>query len=625
MAPDSIPRLPLRVRAHADESLPGLIVRMAEENLLATPYRLLEACGLGRATMTSVAADPAAIVPLARLMGLPEEDLRRLSYAAADGSVRLLGHPVPGDFVTADRVRICPLCLAEAPYHRAIWGLTVLTVCPAHGVPLADRCPDCGLRLDWRRRTMAACRCGAVLGRAASAPGPVPDAAAAACRLLHTPPDALAGLARDIGVGGVLRLLHALGCIGLNIPLRRPLALADADPELAARVVDEGWRALADWPASFHGFLDRLRADAPRRRGRYGLAKQFGRLPAWLNALAEHAVARAVRESLAAYLSGIPEIPTRARDVRTRRPAEADAACVTLSDACRLLGTSHRRLRPVAARHGLLVAGSGGQGEPLLLRRSSVRTLAGELAGIADRRRARAILGIGRRAFADIEHAGLLPSPAAGIAADLHGRACWPVVALETFVARVRSTATRAARANGPVVPLAAAARMISGLGLGSGTILAAVLDGRLRPVRLSNRGNGLAALGFPVAAVEALGVALGAEARATLSLTAAAAELAVKPEVVYQWARRGILPTVAVPGQRAERGRRVRRADLEAFRRNYATASELRGRPGMSPSRKLALELIGRGVVPVTGPSVDGARQYLFRRADLEALQRLG
>jgi hypothetical protein len=42
--------------------------------------------------------------------------------------------------------QICPTCLMsdEAPYYRTHWRLSFLTVCPAHGRLLVDRCPNCG-------------------------------------------------------------------------------------------------------------------------------------------------------------------------------------------------------------------------------------------------------------------------------------------------------------------------------------------------------------------------------------------------------------------------------------------------------------------------------------------------
>lgn len=70
--------------------------------------------------------------------------------------------------------------------------------------------------------------------------------------------------------------------------------------------------------------------------------------------------------------------------------------------------------------------------------------------------------------------------------------------------------------------------------------------------------------------------------------------------------------------------GRRVTTEAIDAFRERYITASELRSAGVLGRSRKLALDIIAMGVAPVSGPSVDGARQYLFPRAEVrDALSR--
>lgn len=624
MAPDHSPRLPLRVRPHPDESLPGLLVRMTEANASGTPQRLLEVCGLGRATLTSVATDPKAVAPLARLLGLPEGVLAGLAYAAPDGSGRLLRHEVHQEFVTADLIRVCPRCLAEAPYHRAVWGMSLMTVCPIHAVRLIDRCPGCGKRIGWRRQWVTRCRCGADLSRAEATPVSADELAGATAlhRLLHTPPDRLDGLAAEIGVGGLLRLVYGLGCIATGATLRsKPLSFAVGHPDAAWRLLEVGWQACSNWPQSFHAFLGTLRTQAEGRRGRYGLAKHFGGLPLWLNLNARHDFGRIALDAFTDYVARSSDLATRAPGVRRRRTDETvPDRCVTITDACRTLGVSFRLLRPYAERHGLVVAGSGLDGHPVLLRAAVVRRLRHDLRALVDATEGRALLGVGKRTFAELQRAGLLPDPATGLAAELRGSATWRREELRAFV---RSLAARAARrrTDGRLVPLPTAARMLSRVEGGLAAVLEAIMDGRLRPVRITGAGEGLRRLAVRGAEVEALRRTMGREVRRTLSVSEAAEILGVKVEVAYQWVRRGLLPTVGARDRRTEAGRRVREEDVRAFRREYVTAPELRGRHGLGTSKKLALRLIDMGAVAVSGPSVDGARQFLFRRAEVDAL----
>lgn len=59
-----------------------------------------------------------------------------------------------------------------------------------------------------------------------------------------------------------------------------------------------------------------------------------------------------------------------------------------------------------------------------------------------------------------------------------------------------------------------------------------------------------------------------------------------------------------------------IGRDALESFQQEYVSLAELAGGRRTSP-RRLLLEL---DLVPVCGPTVDGCRQYFFRRLDVAA-----
>ncbi|MDQ2102880.1 MerR family transcriptional regulator [Azospirillum isscasi] len=453
--------------------------------------------------------------------------------------------------------------------------------------------------------------------------------AAAVHRLLHTPPDRLEGLAAQVGVGGVLALVYAFGGMASgDRRSRNAVSFARLHPERAHLLFDAGWRACADWPSSFHGLLERLRTRASERKGRYGIAKEFGRLHDWLSDIGDQTYGRVALKAFADHVAARPELATRAL-VALRRRAEAppEHTGMTLMRAARLPNVAFETLRRLVDRHGLALAGGGGKGAPVLLRASVVRTLKAEMARLVDQDAAWHLFGMGKRTFVELRDTDLLPLPVPGadvlpppawaLAADLFGRPVWAVADLETFVRRFDAAVVRR-RGGGRLIGLPTVARMLSGLGLGMEQVLRVVLDGRLRPAALTAGKRGLARLAFRREDAVALQKAMAAEKRGTLSVNGAARTLGVKQEVAYQWVRRGLLPTVLVPGKRAETGRRVTTEAIDAFRERYVTASELRSAGALGRSRKLALDIIAMGVAPVCGPSVDGARQYLFPRAEV-------
>lgn len=53
-------------------------------------------------------------------------------------------------------LQYCPYCLADdpEPYYRRKWRLAFMTICEWHGVPLRDRCHQCGAAVNFHRGEM---------------------------------------------------------------------------------------------------------------------------------------------------------------------------------------------------------------------------------------------------------------------------------------------------------------------------------------------------------------------------------------------------------------------------------------------------------------------------------------
>ena len=102
-------------------------------------------------------------------------------------------------------------------------------------------------------------------------------------------------------------------------------------------------------------------------------------------------------------------------------------------------------------------------------------------------------------------------------------------------------------------------------------------------------------------------------EARQDFSVDAAAKTLGIKQQVAYDLVRLGILhsTTVGVLGQRVSAG------DIERFQTTYVSLASLANEACRSP-RALLAEL---SASPVCGPTINGARQYFYRRSEIESL----
>ena len=94
------------------------------------------------------------------------------------------------------------------------------------------------------------------------------------------------------------------------------------------------------------------------------------------------------------------------------------------------------------------------------------------------------------------------------------------------------------------------------------------------------------------------------------MSVDCAAKALGLKQQVAYQLVQSGLLETDPPSGK----GVRISTDQLQQFQANYVSLAELARIRGCS-SRNLLEALPTK---PVTGPTVDGNRQYFYRRSEV-------
>jgi len=98
------------------------------------------------------------------------------------------------------------------------------------------------------------------------------------------------------------------------------------------------------------------------------------------------------------------------------------------------------------------------------------------------------------------------------------------------------------------------------------------------------------------------------------VSVTTAAKLLGMKEEVVYRLVATNLLIAIVAQRKGGISYKRISLSSLEHFREQYVSLAALAKHK--KTSAKAMLRLIGAR--PVTGPNVDGARQYFYRRADI-------
>lgn len=613
-------KIPGALTPQPDESLLGLVMRNAERFRFRDPMRLFARLRMAHQRLPAISQiDPGSDLGgrTFALLGLSEEEVRRLTlWHEREDMVSVLGVPVWRELVGYRTRAVCRACLAASPHHRAIWLVDAMPVCAVHGLPLTDTCPKCRAPLRWMGRGVYRCgsqACGFDLRQAAEPvdPAEVPQGIAVMHRLLtegRRPSDRHI----DLPPGEVLRMAFLLGRVALGLERGgKPSAFVERYRDRLPEVLTAGWQALDDWPRGFHAMLDRLRPQAAKRKGRFGLRKEFGALPYVLGRLLNEPAGRMVSDEFTAYLASCADLATTAKALG--RFASHDAfrdRHMTIFEASRFMGVSAETMVKIAEREDLFLVRPSGAGAPSLVRADLVRALRERRDSSIFKQDAEKFLAVGRDTFRNLEQAGLIRAVPADDRvvqqsryrkADLEGL----IEALETKV-----------REAGPKADVRLALP-ISRCAYGRATTVAdlcrAVLDGRLRPAGLDESARGLLRIIVDAADIQDL----LDRPSTTLSIMEAAERLDVEVQAVRAWVRLGLLR--ATPGEdRTERGLRVTEEDLKAFRADYVTAPEIAREAKVGNGRWAAERLMYLGIKPAAAPHEGGAKRYLFRRTDI-------
>lgn len=150
---------PRQSEVGSDEDGMGYALRMAVANGLT--FNEL-ACHF--ATPGHLSLPSSSVACLAFMFGCRPERLREAfvlrHFRAGTQAAHFLGHTFLKPYhLRQARPQLCPKCLDEGGFARAVWSISLLTACVKHGVRLVDRCV-CSRLIRWRRPSLDFCECG---------------------------------------------------------------------------------------------------------------------------------------------------------------------------------------------------------------------------------------------------------------------------------------------------------------------------------------------------------------------------------------------------------------------------------------------------------------------------------
>lgn len=611
--------LPRRVEPHPDESIVGLLARLAFRNGIHNPTWLGSRLGVVGRAADAAARKPFDLGKLAAVTCSSQEALRKLTYWPLDrGGTKpsFNGRAIEPTLLKVRHRRYCPACLATSGHHRMAWDVVLLPACLEHQVWLRSTCPSCGSEPDWTASEFLRCRCGADLRRAALVPvgdhdlsGIMAVAALLGAAPATAPP--LPAILERLETDDTITLLLQVTSFASDDP--RAVLVRDVaqNPVCLASRLARGVEICSGWPGSLDRYLDQVRAAAStaavKRHQQFGMEAAFGPFWVWVSRLpAESALTQLLLEAMGSYAAGQPGLQTRSTSIRRR----SSSMPVSLGAAAKRLRSSPDRLRGLLAEVGGIVRQQlPGTGAPNQVSAALVASIAADMADLLNQRQLCGELGCTMRITPLVVASGRLPE-ASGLAAALKGRS-WRRSEVRQFVAALQDGAQQV---RGSKVPFGRAVTMLRHRGVGGIEAVTMLLDGRA-PVALTTRRSKLGEVLFDEAAVIRLAQTAGDGGGC--SAEEAARRMGLADFVVRDLCRRGLIATEQVRMIGRLRPR-VPFGEITRFQRTYATGKELeRPRPGWPGFA--AKRLIRMGLVPVIGPSVDGAKQYVFRREDVE------
>lgn len=525
-------------------------------------------------------------------------------------------------------VRCCPDCLAEHRYWRFEWEHVLYVVCHRHRRRMHDRCPSCMSKLKWERSELMRCSCGAAICDWR----PAPVARDEEVELCHHVAAALAN--EHGGMTGEIRgdfypllaslslrdlevLIVTFGAYGErmgNIERCGPCKVAEIDD--AHKLVRVAAHMLVNWPQRFNGVLREIGGyDEPDAQARES-SRDFQN---FVRAIRNRFNTAGLAFVVAAYRNFIYE---NWSGVLSRRQKWLDEErldaqrYITAGIACKMLGTSRRQLRQFMDQNILrgYVTRTQNHREFIVVERDSIANAKALLDDHIPLAGAAKLLGLPKGRVCELVVAGLLPEVRQLFTPDRICRFSRNEIA--AFIKRL-SAGKREPSEEEELVSATTVLKTHLASAEEFCSLVRAILTREIAIVKVSSSIQGFAALMFARAEFYKWRSKLRLKDECPkLTVVEAADRLGVKQEVAYHLVRIGLLPSLTMLfGKRM--CRLVRLADIEAFEASYISAVNTTLIETSSVNAALR-DFRARGIHPIVGPTIDGCRQYFFRRKDV-------
>lgn len=622
--------LVVRSRPKEDETYLGFLVRLAEINSYDTPLWILQAADLGWKIHRLVSRKGLIRInkQLAELTQVKAEALERLPYQSTpDGrSVKFFQHDIEPYLLRLDRERLCVECLKESNYCRKQWQFAAVTCCPIHKVLLIDECPACGESMTWFRGQVSKCHCG--FEWRMSKVTRLPESECRVSLLLYRA-FALPGLPQirlpkknpliDLSVSSLLNALLVVAMSQERRWTNRLVFLRKHTILETHRSLVAAFSVFEHWPSNFHHFLNdlfRARSSGEKKTLRSIFGLVYRRL--YSSPLRDNELAKLLCPEFEKYILGLSNQSylCSARWFKQR----GHSAYVSRTSVSRILSLDQTAVDALISSGRLAaVVDKSGARRQFVVQAESVERLKLQKRRYLSLKAASKGLGISQvNVLKLVEHS--LVRIAEGASMDDRWR--FDANILQQFVKRIRSRTVPLEESSKHLRDfngvLDTATVQLSKINWGIQNFVNDILNCRITPRKISKGEHGLSALRFARQEVEAY-VRERLSHSPRLKIVGGVMGHGFKARSLYQFARKGLIKTK----DELKAGvtyRLITREAIEDFKSKYIGAGILAFEAGTS-IEFLVESLKSQNINPVSGRSIDGGPQYIFRRSDLAGL----
>ena len=501
-------------------------------------------------------------------------------------------------------LRWCPLCLMDSRHLRGVWSLKLVAVCTGHKIHLHEQCTNCGHHQRLDRPNLERCECGTRLTA-----GNIVAANPGLVRVTQALELSLSGQQYGLGLPSLttlewVRLVTYLGQFTDQYQPARPGKLPNLHRLATATHLMSGLANLLDyWPHNFHHLIRVI-----HQQGKSGssLQRTFGSLYRVLYRQLTQPCYQFLRDELEAYVRQHWDGVLCKRNKSLKATTIAAHPQLTVKQAANIAGSGKAVILQLMEAE--LIRGHQSQSARGRISRSINRNCVGKIVTLTQNtvalKEAAKMLALPKHRVRLLIQAGII-NPV--LSRHKVNSSVWLIPRMQLSKLWFK-TEQKLSDAKYIVM-----ADILKYWRLSDEEFIALVKAIQIKQISAFGEQTYLTAIGKLYANEGQFRLWLTGfriEHSNSMTVDIAAKALGIKQQVAYQLVHSGLIKSFPTSGK----GVRVGADELHQFQSNYVALAELARSFGCSP-RKLLDELSAK---PVTGPTVDGNRQYFYRRSDI-------